>query len=172
MDHAVDCMILPINCKGIRRSSKIICYIARFWARRRMRPLKILLHYAKIHIHEATKGILHFPDGGYLFFFSCALYQGFFLFLSSQANADSIESWVAFIRICVYMGAKNLSYYFSCPSPDRQNRLFSASANPSDSFLSMDGGQSGAGCSCGGQHRSNRICPPYTRLRQTVWFWP
>ena len=67
MDHAVDCMILPINCKGIRRSSKIICYIARFWARRRMRPLKILLHYAKIHIHEATKGILHFQNGGYLF---------------------------------------------------------------------------------------------------------
>ena len=32
-----------------------------------MRPLKILLHYAKIHIHEATKGILHFPDEGYLF---------------------------------------------------------------------------------------------------------
>ena len=59
MDHAVDCMILPINCKGIRRSSKIICYIARFWVRRRMRPLKILLYYAKIHIHEATKGILH-----------------------------------------------------------------------------------------------------------------
>ena len=30
-----------------------------------MRPLKNLLHYAKKHIHEATKGILHFPDGGY-----------------------------------------------------------------------------------------------------------
>src|SRR5699024_1532342 len=65
--------ILPINCKGIRRSSKIICYIARIWARRRMRPLKILLYYAKIHIHEATKGNLHFPDGGYLFFISCEL---------------------------------------------------------------------------------------------------
>ena len=101
----------------------------------------------------------------------CALLW-IFLFLSNPASTNLEKSRAVFIRICVYAGAKNLSYYFSCPSPDRQNRLFSASANPSDSFLSMDGGQSGAGCSCGGQHRSNRICPPYTRLRQTVWFWP
>ena len=59
----------------------------------------------------------------------CALLW-IFLFLSNPASTNLEKSRAVFIRICVYAGAKNLSHYFSCPSPDRQNRSFSASAKP------------------------------------------
>ena len=57
---------------------------------------------------------LHFPDGGYFFFFLllCSL-SWIFLFLSSPANADSIENRAVFIRICVYSDAKKLCIILS-----------------------------------------------------------